>query len=239
SVYKEGICVVAQGQLQLEEKLNDSTYTFENSVHLPKDLNEEMFKISNQGCERLNVIEIIPNKLETIHREYHLVDLKMKEWIESNLDEDLLKVAVIERHHQTGNIGLGMLKGLKLKSGAIATTISHDSHNLIVCGTNDQDMLIATKQLEVIGGGIVIVNQGNVLAQVSLEIAGLMTGRSVYEVVRDLEGLHEALELISPNLGFNPFLTLSFLTLPVIPSIKLTDKGLFDVTQFKFISVTG
>lgn len=239
SVYKEGICVVAQGQLQLEEKLNDSTYTFENSVHLPKDLNEEMFKISSQGCERLNVIEIIPNKLETIHREYHLTDLKMKEWIESDLDEDLLKVAVIERHHQTGNIGLGMLKGLKLKSGAIATTISHDSHNLIVCGTNDQDMLVATKQLEVIGGGIVIVNQGNVLAQVSLEIAGLMTGRSVYEVVRDLERLHEALELISPNLGFNPFLTLSFLTLPVIPSIKLTDKGLFDVTQFKFIPVTG
>ena len=112
------------------------------------------------------------------------------------------------------------------------TTISHDSHNLIVCGTNDADMLEAAKQLKNIGGGIVVVNEGKVLAQIALEIAGLITARPAHEVVSELSLLHEALEQLSPNLGFNPFLTLSFLTLPVIPSIKLTDKGLFDVTRY-------
>ena len=158
--------------------------------------------------------------------------------VRSCIEEDLLKVAVIERHHLTGNIGLGMLKGLKLQKGAIATTISHDSHNLIVCGTNDADMLEAAKQLKNIGGGIVVVNEGKVLAQIALEIAGLITARPAHEVVSELSLLHEVLEQLSPNLGFNPFLTLSFLTLPVIPSIKLTDKGLFDVTIFDFIPVT-
>ncbi len=238
SVYKEGICVVKQGILQgnIEEK--PEKMSFENSVHLPETLSEASFEISAAHCQLLNVIEIIPNKLETIHRQYELESLQIEEFVKSNTELDLLKVAVIERHHLTGNIGLGMLKGLNLQSGAIATTISHDSHNLIVCGTNDADMLVAAKQLEMMGGGIVIVKDQEVLAKVSLEIAGLITARPAHEVVADLVLLHEALEQISPNLGFNPFLTLSFLTLPVIPSIKLTDKGLFNVMAFEFIPVT-
>lgn len=238
SVYKEGTCVVKQGVLQGNVEENPKQMSFENSVHLPETLSEASFEISAAHCQLLNVIEIIPNKLETIHRQYKLESLPIGEFVNSNIELDLLKVAVIERHHLTGNVGLGMLKGLKLQSGAIATTISHDSHNLIVCGTNDTDMLVAAKQLELMGGGIVIVKDQEVLAKVSLEIAGLITARPAQEVVSDLTLLHEALEQISPNLGFNPFLTLSFLTLPVIPSIKLTDKGLFDVMAFEFIPVT-
>ena len=235
SVYKNGKCVVRQGQLQLDEERENKRFIFENTVHLPENLSEKSFEIQASNCQKLNVIEIIPNKLETIHRQY---ELNMTNDVRSCIEEDLLKVAVIERHHLTGNIGLGMLKGLKLQKGAIATTISHDSHNLIVCGTNDADMLEAAKQLKNIGGGIVVVNEGKVLAQIALEIAGLITARPAHEVVSELSLLHEALEQLSPNLGFNPFLTLSFLTLPVIPSIKLTDKGLFDVTIFDFIPVT-
>lgn len=238
SVYKNGKCVVRQGQLQLDEDRETERFIFENTVHLPENLSEKSFEIQASNCQKLNVIEIIPNKLETIHRQYELKALNMTNDVRSCIEEDLLKVAVIERHHLTGNIGLGMLKGLKLQKGAIATTISHDSHNLIVCGTNDADMLEAAKQLKDIGGGIVVVNEGKVLAQIALEIAGLITARPAHEVVSELSLLHEALEQLSPNLGFNPFLTLSFLTLPVIPSIKLTDKGLFDVTIFDFIPVT-
>ena len=238
SVYKNGKCVVRQGQLQLDEDRETERFIFENTVHLPENLSEKSFEIQASNCQKLNVIEIIPNKLETIHRQYELKALNMTNDVRSCIEEDLLKVAVIERHHLTGNIGLGMLKGLKLQKGAIATTISHDSHNLIVCGTNDADMLEAAKQLKNIGGGIVVVNEGKVLAQIALEIAGLITARPAHEVVSELSLLHEALEQLSPNLGFNPFLTLSFLTLPVIPSIKLTDKGLFDVTIFDFIPVT-
>ena len=238
SVYKNGKCVVRQGQLQLDEERENKRFIFENTVHLPENLSEKSFEIQASNCQKLNVIEIIPNKLETIHRQYELKALNMTNDVRSCIEEDLLKVAVIERHHLTGNIGLGMLKGLKLQKGAIATTISHDSHNLIVCGTNDADMLEAAKQLKNIGGGIVVVNEGKVLAQIALEIAGLITARPAHEVVSELSLLHEALEQLSPNLGFNPFLTLSFLTLPVIPSIKLTDKGLFDVIIFDFIPVT-
>ena len=136
-----------------------------------------------------------------------------------------------------GNIGLGVIKGLKLKKGAIATTIAHDSHNLIVCGTNDNDMIIASRELKKIGGGIIIVCDGKVLSSIQLEIAGLITARPSNELLGDLESLHLSINEIAPGIDFNPFLTLSFLSLPVIPDIKITDKGLFDVLNFKFISV--
>lgn len=237
SVYKNGKRVVHQGRLEAEElPLTVDLSLAKTSVSLPC-LNEDSFKILIDQQTELNVIEIIPNKLETIHKTYSLQELGFEREVTSRTNLDLLKVAVIERHHLSGNIGLGMLKGLKLKKGAIATTISHDSHNMIICGTNDADMLLAAKELERVNGGIIVVEKGQVLATLSLEIAGLITLRASEQVVEDLHHLHEAIECIAPGLEFNPFLTLSFLTLPVIPSIKITDKGLFDVTQFQFISV--
>ena len=186
----------------------------------------------------LNVIELIPNKLESNHLKLDISTLNLNdEFVSLTTNDDLLKIAVIERHKHTGNVGLGVLKGLNIKAGAIATTIAHDSHNLIVCGTNDSDMLFAIEELKNINGGIVIIKDSKVLASVSLEIGGIITARHSNHVISDLNKLHDALKIIAPDITFNPFLTLSFLSLPVIPDIKITDKGLFDVKNFNFINV--
>jgi adenine deaminase len=154
-----------------------------------------------------------------------------------NVQQDLLKLAVIERHHGLGTIGLGIVNGFGLKRGAVATTVAHDSHNVIVLGANDVDMLIAAKELQRMQGGFVIVNEGKVLASLALPIAGLMTDCPAAETVANLHKLHSALHDLHPDLDFHLFLTLSFLSLPVIPELKLTDTGLFDVNEFRHISI--
>lgn len=246
-VYKEGILVVNNGEiinykdsLMKESQINSKCY---NSIHLPI-LNEDSFKINipNGHSKKLNVIEIIPNKLESIHLKLnlsHIDSIKDSncEIFKCSLKDDLIKICVIERHNASGNIGLGVLKGLGIKEGAIGTTIAHDSHNLILAGTNDKDMLFAAKELEKMHGGIIVVKDETVLAHIKLEIGGLMTNRKYTEIESDLENLHSAIKIIAPNIDFNPFLTLSFLSLPVIPDIKITDKGLFDVVNFKFIDI--
>ena len=247
SVYKKGILVVKNGalinDLNTESNLNSSNNNFtENSVKLSNKLTENDFIINLEDKSILNVIEVIPNKLETIH---HKVDIKSltsikdenTNYFKSSVKNDLIKIAVIERHKASYNIGLGILKGLGIKEGAIATTIAHDSHNLIVAGTNDKDMLFAAKELEKIHGGIIIVKNETVLASIQLEIAGLMTNRQYTEIENDLKKLHDTIKILAPNINFDPFLTLSFLSLPVIPDLKITDKGLFDVVKFKFIDI--
>ena len=246
-VYKEGILVVNDGELiNCKDDLIQQSpikYTCDNSIHLPT-LNEDSFKINipNKKSNKLNVISIIPNKLESIHLKLNISDIaSMKddncEFFKFSPIDDLIKISVIERHNASGNIGLGILKGLGIKEGAIATTIAHDSHNLILAGTNDKDMLFATKELEKMHGGIIVVKDETVLAHIKLEIGGLMTCRKYTEIESDLENLHSAIKIIAPNIDFNPFLTLSFLSLPVIPELKITDKGLFDVINFKFIDL--
>jgi adenine deaminase len=224
-VYKNGKQVVKNGQLVYEEKIDNTKYPFHNSVSLPV-LNKDSFKIDTNHTETIHVIEIIPNKLETNH-----LKLKSKEIT------SLLKIAVIERHEGNGNMGIGLVKGLGIESGAIGTTIAHDSHNMILCGTNDDDMLYAARQLEKMGGGIIVVKEQKVLAALPLELGGLMTYKKAEDVIESLDQLHKAVETIAPNISFNPFLTLSFLSLPVIPSLKITDRGLFDVEKFSYIKV--
>ncbi|MGL5616519.1 MAG: adenine deaminase [Sarcina sp.] len=236
SVYKNGDLIVSEGNLVEEFNINSPIGEFPNTVNF-KSLKKSDLKINTLNKSILNVVEIIPNKLETKHLKINLKDLGNPESFSSNIEKDLLKVAIVERHQGTGNIGLAVLKGLKLQSGALATTIAHDSHNIIVCGTNDEDMLLALKELKSIKGGIVITENNKVLASLSLEIAGLMTERPSEEVLNDLNNLHESINKIAPNITFNPFLTLSFLALPVIPDIKITDKGIFDVNNFKFIDL--
>ena len=217
-----------------------------NSINLPP-LQNDSFKIQIpfETSKKVNIIEIIPNKLESRHLKYNISDLGLNKNsntnddfnFQSNCKKDLIKIAVIERHKATGNIGLGILKGLGLKAGAVATTIAHDSHNLIIAGTNDNDMMFAAQELQKLGGGIIIVKDGKVLSSIKLEIAGLMTGRTYKEIQSELENLHHSIKIVAPDIDFNPFLTLSFLSLPVIPSIKITDKGLFDVDNFKFTDI--
>ncbi|MDU1313828.1 MAG: adenine deaminase [Clostridium septicum] len=236
SVYKNGNLVVKDNKLVNIYDSKDPKLDFKNSINLPS-ISKENFKITTKNKSFLNVIEIIPNKLESNHLKINIDNLKLKEEFHSNVTLDLLKVAVIERHNATSNIGLGIIKGLNIKEGAIATTIAHDSHNMIVCGCNDDDMLFAIEELKKLNGGIIVVKNRKVLASIQLEIGGLITSRKSEEVVKDLNNLHTSINTIAPTIDFNPFLTLSFLSLPVIPSLKITDKGLFDVTKFKFINI--
>lgn len=231
SVYKGGKLVAEYGVLaEGISSANVAASHCGNSVRLP-ELSEESFRISiAPGCSKLNVIEIIPNKLESIRLKLDIGQI-------DSLKSDLAKIAVVERHRASGNIGLGLLKGLGIREGAVGTTIAHDSHNLILAGANDGDMLFAARELEKMGGGIIVVKDGAVLAAIRLEIGGLMTNRSFKDVGSDLEKLHAAVKEIAPDIGFNPFLTLSFLSLPVIPELKITDKGLFDVVSFSFIDI--
>ena len=235
SVYKNGILVVKNNSL-----INKTDDYFEinikTTINIP-NLTKKHFNISLQNKSVINVIEIIPNSLKTNHIKIDVSTLSNQSEFTPCTEKDLLKIGVIERHNNTKNIGLGVVKGLKLNSGAIATTIAHDSHNLIVCGTNDDDMILACNKIKEIGGGIVIVNEGNLISHLKLEIGGLITNRSTEEVINDLSKLHLEIKKLCPNINFNPFLTLSFLSLPVIPEIKITDKGVFDVNNFKFINV--
>ena len=236
SVYKNGQLVVKNNVLLNEVKKDNCIVDVKNSINFLK-LTEESFKINLKDKNRLNVIELIPNKLESKHLVVNIDELNNNKEFITNTEKDLIKIAVIERHKGTGNVGLGVINGLNIKEGAIATTIAHDSHNMIVAGCNDEDMVFAVNELQKIGGGIIVVKNKKILASIQLEIGGLITSRSSQEVTFDLHKLHEAVSKIAQGIKFNPFLTLSFLSLPVIPALKITDKGLFDVTKFDFIAV--
>ncbi|MGL5764630.1 MAG: adenine deaminase [Sarcina sp.] len=237
SIYRNGKIIVKDNEIVIKIEQNDDI-KFNNSVNF-KNLEKEDLKIDIANKKFLNCIGLIPQKLETNHLKLEIgsLNLNSKNEFVADIDQDIIKLAVIERHHATGNIGLGTLKGLKITEGAIGSTIGHDSHNIIVAGANDEDMILVCNRLKEIGGGIVIAKSGQVLAEVTLEVAGLMTNRPIEEVLKDMKKLHDSLKLISKDLDFNPFLTLSFLTLPVIPDLKITDKGLFNFKEFMFVPV--
>lgn len=148
----------------------------------------------------------------------------------------LVKLAVLERHHASSRVGLGILRGLPLQAGAMATTVGHDSHNLIVAGDNDADMLIAIDALEECGGGYVVVSEGRVLAKLALPVAGLMSDAPLDEILRHQQALLHAAAQLGVSNTSDPFITLSFVALPVIPDVRLTDMGMFDVTNMQFIN---
>ncbi len=156
----------------------------------------------------------------------------------SSPDLDIRKIAVIERHKRTGNIGLGLIEGYGIKNGAIGLSIAHDSHNLVVTGDSDGDMKLAAEELARIGGGIVLVKESQLLDSLPLPIAGLMSNETADMVNEQLTRLNRlAYDELSINTSLDPIIMLSFLTLPVIPELKITDRGLFDVTAFELINV--
>ena len=157
---------------------------------------------------------------------------------QSDASQDIAKLVVVERHGRSGNIGKGFVRGFGLKHGALASTVAHDSHNLICVGMSDSDMLEAIRALQREGGGLVAVGNGRVLAKLPLPIAGLMSDRGASDVVRALEDLHRAARDLGCRLTA-PFMALSFLALPVIPHLKLTDQGLVDVDEFKLVSLAA
>ena len=150
-------------------------------------------------------------------------------------EQDILKIAVIERHKNTHHIGLGYIKGYGLKSGAVATSISHDSHNIIVVGTNEEDIAAAANRVVELGGGIVVLDHGEVLGEVRLQIAGIMSEEPLVDVNRELENAKEKAFALGVSRGVDPFMTLSFMALPVIPTLRLTTRGVFDTVTQKYV----
>ena len=147
-------------------------------------------------------------------------------------NRDLLKIAVVERHHGSGNVGLGFIRGFGMRRGAIASSVAHDSHNIVIVGVDDADMLVALRAVEAMDGGQVVVDGGEVLARLPLPIGGLISDQPV-EAMRDMvDALHVAFARIGGTLDA-PFMALAFMALPVIPSLKLTDQGLVDVERFE------
>ena len=150
-------------------------------------------------------------------------------------EQDILKIAVIERHKNTHHIGLGYIKGYGLQKGAVATSISHDSHNIIVVGTNEEDMAFAANRIVQQHGGITVVENGQVKGELLLAIAGIMSDDTLINVNRDLENAKKAAYDLGVSTGIDPFMTLSFMALPVIPSLRITTRGVFDVTTQRYV----
>jgi len=153
----------------------------------------------------------------------------------TNPREDVAKIAVFERHRRSGNVGLGFVKGLGLKEGAVASTVGHDSHNLVVAGMDEASMIQAANLLVQNGGGMVAVRDQKPLSLLPLPIAGLMSDKSVETVSKQMEELKEAWSKLGSNLP-SPTITLAFTTLSVIPELRITDKGLLDTVQFRFVN---
>ena len=152
-----------------------------------------------------------------------------------DVEYDVLKIAVVERHKNTHHIGIGFLQGYGLKSGAVATSISHDSHNIIVVGTSEADMAAAANRVAELGGGIVVWDGGAPIAEVPLAIAGIMSDEPLVEVNEKLEDAKEKAFALGVSRGIDPFMTLSFMALPVIPTLRITTRGVFDVSQQTYV----
>lgn len=236
-VYKNGELVVKNQSLikKVEVSAIKNPVALTSSIKIPK-LNKEDLMIDMKGHDKANIIQTMKDGVVT-KKVIETVEVDKNGYFVANAKKDQQKIIVIERHKNTGNIGKGILKGLKLDSGAIATTISHDSHNLIVVGTNDEDVLTAIEAIKAMQGGIVVVNQHKVLAKLSLEICGLISARQSNLIVEEINQLNQAIKTIAPKVACNPLLTLSFMSLVVIPEIKICSSGLFDFSTFNFIDI--
>jgi len=152
----------------------------------------------------------------------------------SDIKRDILKIAVVERHKRTGNIAVGFVRGFGLKQGALASSVAHDSHNIIIVGTKDEDMKAAFDAVVKMGGGLAAASNGKIIADLPLPIAGLMSMEPVQTINNNLDELIGVSRALGTPLS-DPFMTLSFLALPVIPELKITDNGLVDVAKFSFV----
>ena len=230
-VFKDGKIVAINGQLVAEMPQIEPP-KIRSSVNV-KWIKYEDFYIEAKG-DTVRAIEVIPKQLITksVESKINVVN----GLAESNLETDTLKICVIERHRAGGNIGKGFVKGFNLKSGAMASTVSHDSHNMIVIGTNDSDMYTAAVELIKSQGGKIVVNNGEILAHLKLPIAGLISDEGFDTVVAKSMELNSAAKSIGCDID-DPFMAMSFLGLPVIPELKITDQGLFDSTKFEFVDM--
>lgn len=234
SVFIAGELVSEHGEYQPRVDKVTPSPSLMKSVHAV-DVQEKDLTLPIRDHQKMNVIRIIPNQLETKLEQVSPSNLNGQ--FTSDTDRDVLKMVLVERHQGLSEMGVGIVSGFGLKNGAIATTVAHDSHNLIAVGTNDADMIKAIETLKEAGGGLTVVKGGQPLHTLPLPISGLLSDQPAHTVNESLHALHEALNATGFSLDFNPFLTLSFLALPVIPDVKMTTKGLFDVRSFQHLPI--
>ena len=226
--------VIKNGKIY-SNKETYSTVINKKSVQLDF-IKDDLFYIKAMG-EIVNVIKVKPGSLETTKekRKISIENGLVKKVAEEG--EVINKIAVIERHKNSGKHCVGFIEGLGLRGAAIAQTIAHDSHNIIVIGDNDKDMEIAVNSIISKDGGIVIVSNGKLLNFLSLPIGGLMTGESPEIVIDKISNLNLLARKYGIKKEIDPFLTLAFMALPVIPYFKITARGLFDFSSFRFIDL--
>ncbi|GBD35225.1 Adenine deaminase [bacterium HR36] len=230
-VYKGGQLVARDGEYLGPAEVR--TVPVENTIKLPP-LDENVFRLRPTGAT-CPVIGVIPGQLITRY-ERRAVRLRDGEW-EFSPEEDIALIASIERHRASGKIGLGLVSGFGFRRhGALASSVAHDSHNLIVTGTNPSDMLTAVRALAEVGGGFVAVTQGHILARLSLPFGGLLSLEPAAAVCEQLRAVRQAAHSLGCPLPC-PFGALSFLALPVIPELKLTARGVFDVSRQEWLSL--
>jgi adenine deaminase len=183
---------------------------------------------------KIRVIQVIPDQIVT--REVIETPKSEDGQLVADPQRDILKLVVIERHRATGNVGVGFVRGFKLKRGALGSTVAHDAHNVVVVGTNDADILRVIQELEQLQGGQVAVADGKVKAALGLPVAGLVSDKPLAEVMRHIDELNSAAGAMGCRL-VSPFMTLSFLSLSPIPELKLTDQGLIDAVNLRKTSL--
>ena len=228
-VFYQGEMIVKEGKLLYSLPRPRSTW-LSHTVKV-KPFTIDALKLPAKG-DTHPVIEIVPGQIVTRKR---VETVKIEAGIiVPDIDRDILKLVVAERHQASGNIGIGLVKGFGLKRGALASSVAHDSHNIIVAGTNDNDIFLAIKEVERWQGGLVVCADSSILAALPLPIAGLLSDESLEMVVDKFQKVEEAAASLGTVLP-SPFAILSFLALPVIPELKLTDLGLVDVLEFKII----
>ncbi len=202
----------------------------EHPLRLPEKID---LKVPAKG-DRIRVLGIVPGEILTEHLIFRAKIEKGE--VVPDISRDLLKIVCLERHHGTGNYTIGFVRGFGLKRGALGSTVAHDSHQLLLVGTNDRDLLLAARRLEECGGGLVAVAEGEILAELPLPVGGIISTLSAKEVIRRLEDLGKAAKELGATHP-EPFMALSFLALPVIPSLRITDRGLVDVENFSFVDL--
>ena len=228
--YKKGVLVAENGKyLAPQPAPVPLPRSAMNLRYQPADL-----EVKAPRADRIKVIQIIPNQIVT--KQIIETPKTADGRIVADCERDILKLAVVERHRATGNVGVAFVRGFKLKRGALGSTGAHDAHNVVVVGTSDADMVRAIQELEKLQGGQVAVADGAVKAELGLPIAGLVSDRPLAEVIRRIAGLNAAAHEMGCDLEA-PFMTLSFLSLSPIPELKLTDQGLIDTVNLRKTSL--
>lgn len=234
SVYKNGEKVAENGKALdfIAPEINANLDNIVRNSFRIDELKKEDFYINENGKKTCRVIKLIENQLLTDELITE-IDFDKNNGIDT--ERDILKLAVLERHNNTGHRGLGFVNGLSMKQGAIAASVSHDSHNLIVIGTNETDMALAANCIRALGGGMVTVKNGKILAEMPLPIAGLMTDASAQLAAEQNEHVRQSVYSLGVNKDIEPFMTMAFVSLPVIPHLKMTTNGLIDVDKFELV----